>query len=222
MSGATQAAGLRAAVTRGSVPQRWLTTAARLVLGGVLVAAGALKISDPSGAVRAVQAYRLLPYDLTHAVGYGLPLLEILVGLLLVLGLFTRPAAVVGGVLMVVFIAGIISVWVRGLSIDCGCFGGGGEIGAAGRNSRYATEIARDVGLLALAAWTTAFPASALSVDGWLGLTSGADRPTDSVADDADGWDDDGDDEDEDDTDTGSQPGSTADRSDEQHEERAR
>src|SRR4029079_10722390 len=95
----------------------------------------------PGAAARSGQAHRLLPYDLTHVVGYGLPLLEILVGVLLVLGLFTRPAAVVGGVLMVVFIAGIVSVWVRGLSIDCGCFGGGGEIGAAGRNGRYAAEI---------------------------------------------------------------------------------
>jgi len=206
MSGATQAAGLRAAVTRGSAPQRWLTTAARLVLGAVLVAAGALKISDPSDAVRAVQAYRLLPYDLTHVVGYGLPLLEILVGLLLLLGLFTRPAAIVGGVLMVVFIAGIVSVWVRGLSIDCGCFGGGGAIGAAGRNGRYATEVARDFGLLALAAWTTVFPASALSVDGWLGLGSGG-SPADAEGDE---WDDDWDDEADDD------------RTDEQHEERAR
>ena len=32
---------------------------------------------------------------------------------------------------MLVFLVGIISAWARGLTIDCGCFGGGGAIAAA-------------------------------------------------------------------------------------------
>jgi uncharacterized membrane protein YphA (DoxX/SURF4 family) len=148
--------------------QEWLTTLARVALGIVLLVAGSLKISSPDDAVRAVQAYRILPQGLTHAFGYGLPMLEILLGALLVLGLGSRWAAIGAGILMVVFIAGIISVWVRGLSIDCGCFGGGGTISPAGRNARYSAEIARDLLFLGLASWVAAFPRSRLSVDGLL------------------------------------------------------
>ena len=57
---------------------------------------------------------------------------------------------------MVVFILGIASAWARGLSIDCGCFGQGGTIAAA--QTQYPQEIARDVGLLACAAWLVAQP----------------------------------------------------------------
>ena len=77
-------------------------------------------------------------------------MVEIAVGLLLVLGLFTRPAAVVGGLLMVAFLIGIISAWARGLTIDCGCFGGGGTIAAA--QTHYLSETLRDVGLALCAA----------------------------------------------------------------------
>jgi hypothetical protein len=57
----------------------------------------------------------------------------------------------VSGLLFVAFIIGIASVWARGLSIDCGCFGGGGYDADAA--SKYPWEIARDVGLLLLSAY---------------------------------------------------------------------
>ena len=64
----------------------WLATAARLVLGGVFVVAGVLKVPDPAAAVRAVRAYRLLPEPLVAPVAFGLPVVEIAVGLALLLG----------------------------------------------------------------------------------------------------------------------------------------
>lgn len=145
---------------------RWIATIARLVLGSVLVAAGRLKVTDTAGSVRAVQAYRLLTVEVARLVGHGLPLLEIVAGLLLVLGLGTRVAAIVGGVLMIVFIAGIASVWVRGLSIDCGCFGGGGTV--ASNDTRYLQEVLRDIGLLMCAALLCVRPRTAFGLDGVL------------------------------------------------------
>jgi uncharacterized membrane protein YphA (DoxX/SURF4 family) len=144
----------------------WVGLLARLVLGVVLIVAGALKVGHLETSARSVRAYQLLPYDVAGGIGYGLPVLELAVGLLLVLGLFTRVSAVVGGVLMVVFIAGIASAWARGLSIDCGCFGKGGTIAAS--QTQYPQEIARDVGLLLCAAWLVVRPRSALGLDRWL------------------------------------------------------
>jgi uncharacterized membrane protein YphA (DoxX/SURF4 family) len=136
---------------------------ARLVLGATVLAAGALKVGHPETSARSVRAYQLLPFDLAGYVGYALPILEIAVGVLLVLGLFTRVNAVIGGVLMAAFIIGIASAWARGLSIDCGCFGHGGTIAAS--QTQYPQEIARDVGLLACAAWLAVRPHTAYSLD---------------------------------------------------------
>jgi uncharacterized membrane protein YphA (DoxX/SURF4 family) len=140
-----------------------ISTLARLVLGAVLIVAGALKVTDPETSVQAVRAYELLPSWLETSVGWGLPFLEIGLGLLLVVGYGTRYAAVVAGVLMAVFIAGVASAWGRGLAIDCGCFGGGGQV--APGDTAYLQEILRDVGLLALAAWLFLFPRSRWSLE---------------------------------------------------------
>jgi uncharacterized membrane protein YphA (DoxX/SURF4 family) len=125
----------------------WTGLVARLVTGGVWLVAGALKITEPDASIAAVRAYELLPSGLAKAVGLALPGIEVVVGLALVLGVFTRFAAVVSAVLFTAFIVGIASVWARGMEIDCGCFGGGGA--KEGATSDYPWEIARDVLLLA-------------------------------------------------------------------------
>ena len=137
---------------------------ARMLVGGVWVVAGALKLPDPNENVRAVRAYNLLPESVVPVVGHALPILEILVGLCLLLGLLTRVAAVVSALLLVAFVVGIASAWSRGLAIECGCFGGGAgpTVDAA---AKYPWEIARDVGLLALSAWLVRRPRTPWATD---------------------------------------------------------
>lgn len=136
----------------------WAALVARLVLGGVLFYAGAVKLPDPAASVRAVRAFQLLAEAVVPTTGYGLPVLEIGLGLLLVLGVATRLSAMVATVVMAAFTIGIASAWARGLSIDCGCFGGGGEV--APGETEYATELARDGALLLTAAALAWRPAS--------------------------------------------------------------
>ena len=146
----------------------WIGLAARLVLGGVLVWAGAVKLPDLRESVLAVQAYKILPFDVATVVGYALPIAEVALGLLLILGLFTRAAGVLGALLMVAFVIGIAPAWARGLSIDCGCFGGGGEIAWQEARAKYPWEIARDVGLFLSGAWLAWRPRTPFAVDAWL------------------------------------------------------
>ncbi|MGW6278135.1 MauE/DoxX family redox-associated membrane protein [Kribbella sp. NPDC055071] len=141
----------------------WVSLVARLVLGGVMLVAGALKVTDPETAAQAVRAYELLPSALVEPVGWGLPFLEIAIGLLLIVGFGVRAAAVAAGVFLLVFIAAVGSAWARGLSIDCGCFGGGGQV--APGEAKYLQEILRDLGLLLLAAWLWLNPASKFSLE---------------------------------------------------------
>ncbi len=144
----------------------WVGLGARVVIGVVWIVAGLAKLPDPAASVRAVRAYRLLPEVAVPVIGYGLPVLEVAVGLLLVLGLGTRVAAALSSVLLVLFIVGIASVWARGLQIDCGCFGGGGF--AADASEQYPWEITRDLALLAASAALACRPHTHWSLDRFL------------------------------------------------------
>jgi uncharacterized membrane protein YphA (DoxX/SURF4 family) len=145
-----------------------ITLVARLVLGGVLLAAGGLKVFKPTESANAVAAYKLMPTELAHLIGYALPWLEVAIGLLLILGIMVRPAAILSGLIMVVFIGAIASVWARGMLIDCGCFGGGGEIDpslASQVRRTYFIEIMRDLGLALTALYLYFFPYGKLSFE---------------------------------------------------------
>jgi uncharacterized membrane protein YphA (DoxX/SURF4 family) len=143
--------------------KQWTGLVARLVVGGVWIYAGAIKLPDPDESVNAVRAYELLPGDTAVTVGHLLPILEVVVGAMLVLGVLVRGAAAVSALLFVAFIVGIVSVWARGIEIDCGCFGGGGYDPDA--TSKYPWEIARDTGLLALSVFLVWLPRSRWALD---------------------------------------------------------
>ncbi|WP_219414600.1 MauE/DoxX family redox-associated membrane protein [Pseudonocardia nigra] len=152
----------RPAPARALLP--WLTTLARLVLGGVWIVAGAAKVGDLDASVRAVRAYRLLPEPAVQVVGAALPMVEIALGVLLVVGLGVRVGAVLSALLMAAFVVGIASAWARGLRIDCGCFGSGGEL-AAGEDPAYGWELARDGALLLVALALVRWPRGPLALD---------------------------------------------------------
>lgn len=148
----------------------------RLLLGVVWLVAGGMKVTDLAGSVRAVRAYQLLPETAAQLVGAGLPVGEIALGVLLLAGLGVRAAAVISAVLLAAFVVGIAAAWTRGLRIDCGCFGGGGEL-AAGQNPAYGRELARDAALLLAAGYLARNPAGRYAVDN-LGTRHGAETST--------------------------------------------
>jgi uncharacterized membrane protein YphA (DoxX/SURF4 family) len=154
--------------TRLTAARPWISTAARLGLAAVWLVAGFAKAGDLAASGRAVNAYQLMPYEVARVVGAALPFLEIGLGLLLLAGLAVRLSAGISAVLLVVFVAGIVSAWSRGLAIDCGCFGSGGQL-AEGQGPTYGTEILRDTGFLVLAGLLLWLPRSKFSVDSLMG-----------------------------------------------------
>ncbi len=159
----------------------------RLGLAAVWLVSGWAKASDVHQSMEAVDAYRLLPDSMVRAVAIGLPAVELVLGFMLILGLAVRWTAIVSGLLLLVLIAGVASAWARGLQIDCGCFGGGGE-DASVTWADYAEEIARDVGFLILAAWLTLWPRSPLALG--FGSRAGLRAREDDVHEDGDHMDD--------------------------------
>ena len=89
--------------------------------------------------------------------------IEVGIALLLILGVAIKPAAMMGGFLMFLFIVAISQAWARGLTIDCGCFGGGGQV--AKGETKYLEEILRDSGLVMLAIYLVKFPRGKFSLD---------------------------------------------------------
>lgn len=143
--------------------QSWIGLVARLILGVVLFVAGFLKVEELEKSQMAVRAYELLPISLANILGIVIPFFEVAVGILLILGAATRITAALGGLLMVVFIFAISQAWARGLSIDCGCFGGGGTIDPS--QTRYLQEIIRDAALALLGLYLVRYPLSKFAID---------------------------------------------------------
>jgi putative oxidoreductase len=131
-----------------AAPRRFLLLAARLILGGVFVLAGALKLRDPVTFTNDIANYQLWP-ALAPLLAAVLPALEVVVGVaLLALGArWRRSAALCAAGMMVVFTAAASSALARGLDVSCGCFGSASGSGTIGW-----LTIARDVGLIAAAA----------------------------------------------------------------------
>lgn len=118
----------------------YLFFAIRLVVGGLFIYAGSLKMLDPVAFADSIATYELVPLSLINLVAILLPPLEIVAGLMLIVGYHLRLAAFTLGVLCLVFLVALGQGVARGLEIDCGCFG-------AGAPSEYAAwwAIGRDL-----------------------------------------------------------------------------
>jgi len=153
----------------------WLGTLVRLVLGVVWLWAGWSKLHDPRAFVQTVRVYDATPEWLSKAIGYGLPMLEVCLGVLLIVGMAVRICAIVSAVLLVVFLVGIVQVAARGIKLDCGCFGGGG---ATTGGTQYLLDIARDVGLLVLAAYLIVWSLTRISIEEFLARNDYVEPPS--------------------------------------------
>lgn len=101
----------------------------RIALGFLFIYAGAEKISDPSGFSTSISNYKLLPVYMVNFFAITMPWIEIVAGILLVFGISVKENAFIINAMLIVFIVAISISLARGLSIDCGCFGKGNQIG---------------------------------------------------------------------------------------------
>ncbi len=108
---------------------KYLLLFLRIILGFVFIYAGAEKISDPSGFSTSISNYRLLPNFIVNFFAIVMPWIEISAGLMLVFGVAVKENAFIINSMLLIFIVAILISLARGLSIDCGCFGKGNQIG---------------------------------------------------------------------------------------------
>jgi putative oxidoreductase len=105
------------------IRNRAVLFAFRIVVGGLFLYAGALKIVDPLGFAQDIDNYRLVPRAIAFFTALILPWVEALAGASLIAGLFRRTSAGLISLMLVFFIFLVAVTMARGLDVDCGCFG---------------------------------------------------------------------------------------------------
>lgn len=109
-------------------PLAYAATASRLILGALFVFAAYVKLSMPQEFIESVRAFKIfdgkpLPDHLATLATFALPWTEMACGILLILGLWTRSAALILASLLAVFIVALVLVLRLPGEIECGCFG---------------------------------------------------------------------------------------------------
>ena len=108
---------------------RWTLLALRAILGVVFIYGGYVKLRDPWALfAMGIDSYHLVPYFLLEPMARTLPWLEVLIGVLLIPGIWLRFTSSVVSLMLVVFFSAMVHAKLTGQKINCGCFGPGEPI----------------------------------------------------------------------------------------------
>ena len=114
-----------------------------LIVGGIFIYAGALKMFDPVRFGSDIDNYKILPWTIGVALAFYVPWLEIFCGIALVLRFLYRGGLSILTALVLVFTLATVAAKVRGLDITCGCFG------HASQHWSFPAHIATNLAILA-------------------------------------------------------------------------
>ena len=124
---------------------RWFLSGLRWTLGLIFLYAGIVKLRAPQDFADSIASFQMLPTAVINSLALSLPCFELLTAVMLLLGWHPRAAALAVWIMTTVFAAAMLTALLRGLNVDCGCFGGGTP-------SRLKTWISLSRDLLLIAA----------------------------------------------------------------------
>ena len=108
---------------------RWTLLALRVILGVVFIYGGYVKLREPWQLfAMGIDSYHILPFRFVEPMARTLPWFELLLGIVLVTGVWLRVSSSVVSGLLVVFMAAMLQARLTGKEINCGCFGSGEAI----------------------------------------------------------------------------------------------
>ena len=100
----------------------WLPLVARVLVGAVFIAASIEKILDPAAFADLVANHDLLPLPVVNGFAIILPWLEILIGVLLIAGIWIPGSVLLANALLIMFASALGINMLRGVDVHCGCF----------------------------------------------------------------------------------------------------
>jgi uncharacterized membrane protein YphA (DoxX/SURF4 family) len=102
----------------------WLVLAGRLLIGAILIYAAYGKLREPWFIFAMyVDNFHMLPEWGVNLVARALPWTEMVIGAMLIVGVWVRWAALVATVMSAVFFVANLHAYLTGSELDCGCFG---------------------------------------------------------------------------------------------------
>lgn len=128
---------------RNEVHMKYFTFAARLIIGSLFVYESVHKIVDPAEFAASIRNYMIVPPAWSNILALTLPWIEIGAGSFLIMGIQTRPSALVTTGMLGIFLGALIHAYSIGLDIDCGCFSSAAS--STGRVGLY--HLVRDTSL---------------------------------------------------------------------------
>ena len=143
-----------------SAVKQLISIGCRLFLAWLFIYASYDKVWDPAGFAVSVGRYEVLPLVLVQPLSVLLAWMELLVGFLLLAGVWTRAAALCSAGLLIMFTGLMLYAWAIGAGYDCGCFPGQTEEHAAGLEAAF-----RDILMLLPALWLTWLPGRWLTLE---------------------------------------------------------
>ena len=143
----------------------WLAVPVRCYLGVLFVGACLHKIAVPASFALDIATYDILPLAAINLVAIGLPWIELIAGVMLIVGWRARGSSLVIAGMMVVFIVALCIALARGLDMSCGCFASQG----AEDDPISRITVLRDLVWLGLSVFVFTFDRGLAGLDGWFG-----------------------------------------------------
>lgn len=121
--------------------KRWIERLLRWIIGITFLAASFHKIADPAQFAKTIYGYGLIPYSTINILAIILPFLELVTGILLLIGKYSKAAETLATIMVGVFIVAISINLARGYEFDCGCFSFNTEGSLFGKNFLLIRDI---------------------------------------------------------------------------------
>lgn len=132
----------------------WIELAARWILGVVFIYAGFQKIMAPEAFAKIIYGYDLSPLFMINIIAIVLPMIEVLAGATLMMGIWPKSAALVLNLLLTGFMILISINLIRDYQFDCGCL----STDLSGEKTSPESLLFRDFILLAMGVHVFLFP----------------------------------------------------------------
>jgi len=96
---------------------------ARFLIALIFIFSGIEKIATPDKFAEAITNYKIFPLFTVNIIAIVIPWLELTAGILLLFGIWIKENAAILEVLLFLFTLLVAVALLRGLNINCGCFG---------------------------------------------------------------------------------------------------